>query len=82
LGTFLKMAELAQIFGLPYSKLKIMYLFWQKIGWATFWANFSQTHLVTLMSGYLQGERQNADMKMFFLPFSPLIKQFWFTHKL
>jgi hypothetical protein len=27
LGTFLKMAELAQIFGLPYSKLKIMYLF-------------------------------------------------------
>jgi hypothetical protein len=25
-----------------------MHLLWQKMGWATFWANFSQTHLVTL----------------------------------
>jgi hypothetical protein len=26
----------------------VMYLFWQLIGWATFWAIFSQTHLATL----------------------------------
>jgi hypothetical protein len=24
------------------------------MGWATFWATFSQTHLVTLLGGYLQ----------------------------
>jgi hypothetical protein len=42
------MAELAQIFGLPYSDVKIMHLYLQKNGWATFWATFSKAHLVTL----------------------------------
>jgi hypothetical protein len=27
----------------------VLYLFWQKTVWATFWATFSQTHRVTLM---------------------------------
>jgi hypothetical protein len=35
-------------FGLLFSAVKIMHLFWTKMHWATFWANFSQTHLVTL----------------------------------
>jgi hypothetical protein len=29
-----------------------MYLFLQKMGWATFWVTFSQTHLVTLLDGW------------------------------
>jgi hypothetical protein len=38
----------AQIFGLLFPSRPVMYLFWQKMGWATFWAIFSQTDLVTL----------------------------------
>jgi hypothetical protein len=34
-------------FGRLYSADKFMLLSRQKMGWATFWANFSQTHLVT-----------------------------------
>jgi hypothetical protein len=30
--------------------VKLMYLFGQNMGWATFWAIFTQTHLVTLVT--------------------------------
>jgi hypothetical protein len=46
LGSFLKMTEVAQNNGLHY--VPVMYLLWQKMGWATFWATCSQTRLVTL----------------------------------
>jgi hypothetical protein len=36
-----------QIFGY-FPKVRLMYKFRQIIGWATVWATFSQTHLVTL----------------------------------
>jgi hypothetical protein len=31
-----------------FSKVKVLYSFSQEMSWATFWATFSQTHLVTL----------------------------------
>jgi hypothetical protein len=37
-------------FGRLYSADKFMLLSRQKMGWATFWANFSQTHLVILVA--------------------------------
>jgi hypothetical protein len=40
--------EAVQIFQLLYPSIPFMYLFRQKMGWATFRAAFSQTHLVTL----------------------------------
>jgi hypothetical protein len=48
LGSFLKTAKVAQFCGLLFSAVKVMYSFWQKMAWATFWAIFSPTHLVTL----------------------------------
>jgi hypothetical protein len=47
---FLKTAEIAQFFGLLYSKVKATYQFRQKLGFAPYWAIFSQTHLVTLLT--------------------------------
>jgi hypothetical protein len=48
LGGFLKITEVAQMYALLFPNESVMKLFWQKTGWATFWATFSQTHLVTL----------------------------------
>jgi hypothetical protein len=31
-----------------FSMVQVMYRIWQKMGWATFWAIFSQAHPVTL----------------------------------
>jgi hypothetical protein len=42
----LQIAEIAQIIGLLISAVKVMYVAW---AWATLWANFSQTHPVTLI---------------------------------
>jgi hypothetical protein len=44
-------AEVAQNFWLLFSTVTVMYYFLPKNGWATFWATFSQTHLVTLPVG-------------------------------
>jgi hypothetical protein len=44
----MKIAEIVQIFGLLFSAEKVMHKFRQKMCWATFWAIFSQNHLVTL----------------------------------
>jgi glucose uptake protein GlcU len=50
LRSFSKIIELAQIFGLLFPTYQVKYLFTrQKMGLATFWATFSQTHLVTLL---------------------------------
>jgi hypothetical protein len=46
---FLKIAEMAQIFGLLCSTVNVTYHFGQNLSWATFWAIFSQTHLATLV---------------------------------
>jgi hypothetical protein len=43
-----KTAEVAQFWGAIFSHKK-MYYFCQKVGLATFWAIFLQTHLVTLI---------------------------------
>jgi hypothetical protein len=50
LGSFSKITDGTQIFGLLFSNVPVMYLFRQKMGWDTFWATFLQTHLVTLLS--------------------------------
>jgi membrane protein required for beta-lactamase induction len=47
LGSFRKNTELAHIFWTIFFPIKLMYWFLPKMGWATVWANFSQTHLVT-----------------------------------
>jgi hypothetical protein len=36
-----------------------MHEFLHKNGWATFWANFSETHLVTLLRMYVQKRDEN-----------------------
>jgi hypothetical protein len=45
--------EVAEIFGLLFSEVKIKF---HKMGWVTFWAFFSQTHLVTLAYNPLSSE--------------------------
>jgi hypothetical protein len=47
LGSFVKITEVANIIGLLFPTLKLCINF-QKMDWATFWATFSQTRLVTL----------------------------------
>jgi hypothetical protein len=47
---FCQLHELAHIFGLLCSTVIFMHQLRQKMDWATFWANFSQTDLVTLAS--------------------------------
>jgi hypothetical protein len=47
-AVFLKITEEAQIFYLLIS-VKSYVLSLAKMGWATFWAMFSRTHLVTLV---------------------------------
>jgi hypothetical protein len=49
LGSYLKITEVAHIFWLLYSMVKFKRKVGPKIVWATFWAIFSQTHLVTLL---------------------------------
>jgi hypothetical protein len=48
LGSFMKITEVAYIFGLPFPTI-ITHWKWQKVGWATFWAVLSRSHLVTLV---------------------------------
>jgi hypothetical protein len=50
LGRFLKVARVAQIVWEFLSTAQVMHTFLQEMGWATFWAIFSQTHLVTLLA--------------------------------
>jgi hypothetical protein len=38
-------------FGLLFSTVPVMYLFWAKMGWVPIWATFSKTYLVTLQVG-------------------------------
>jgi hypothetical protein len=47
--SFLKTTEVAHLFELLSSTVKVMYKFRPKMGWATFWATFLHTHLVTLV---------------------------------
>jgi hypothetical protein len=50
-GASLKITEVAQLFGLLFSTLKVkQVLILTKITWATFWAFFSKTYLVTLVT--------------------------------
>jgi hypothetical protein len=48
-GCFLFTVVVAQIHGLLFSQCFSSALILTKTGWATFWATFSQTHLVTLL---------------------------------
>jgi hypothetical protein len=45
----MKISIVAHISGLPVSTVKDMRSLWPKMAWATNWAIFSQTHLVTLI---------------------------------
>jgi hypothetical protein len=46
----LKISGVAQIYGLLFQLFQFCISFYKK-GWATFWATFPQTHLVTLELG-------------------------------
>jgi hypothetical protein len=53
-AVFGKMKEVARIFLHSFSSVRVTYaLFLTKKHWATFWATFSQTHLVTLVASKL-----------------------------
>jgi hypothetical protein len=47
LGSFWVITKLAHVFGPLIPTVKDMHSFLQKMDWATFWANFSQTYLIT-----------------------------------
>jgi hypothetical protein len=47
---FFQITELAHILAQPFFRGKSYAFFWPKMSWAEFWAIFSQTHLVTLLS--------------------------------
>jgi hypothetical protein len=47
---FLEVIKVADIFGLLFPTDKVTHYFFAKMDWVTFWANFSQTHLVTLVT--------------------------------
>jgi hypothetical protein len=49
LGRFVKITEVAQSLGLTFFHETSCVLIWGKTGWATPYAIFSQTHLVTLL---------------------------------
>jgi hypothetical protein len=51
LGSFCKISEATQIFGLHFPWYMLSINFDKKMGWAKFGATFSQTHQVTLFSG-------------------------------
>jgi hypothetical protein len=53
--SFLEITEVAQKFGLLSSSVIVMYYVWQKMDRATYWAIFSQTHLVTLNASVVVG---------------------------
>jgi hypothetical protein len=48
-AVFLKIMKVTQIFDQLFFSSTICVLTLTKLGWATFWANFSQTRLVTLL---------------------------------
>jgi hypothetical protein len=54
LGSYIKITEVAHIFGLLYSMVMVHEIILPKNGWATFLANFFRTYLVTL-NGKLSG---------------------------
>jgi hypothetical protein len=54
----LKITEACQIFGYFVPQLRYAINLTKK-GWATFWANFSKTHLVTLSECLLRGDGVN-----------------------
>jgi hypothetical protein len=45
-----------------FSKGKVMYLFQRNLDWATFWASFSETHLVTLLASLCRWVRSNQTL--------------------
>jgi hypothetical protein len=58
LWAFFKNTEEAHILGLLFHHRKSeVLILTQKIGWATFWVIFSQTHPVTLKVGAFSGRR-------------------------
>jgi hypothetical protein len=50
--SFWLVIEAARILEPLASAVKVMHSFCQKMGWATFWAIFSQTHLATLLTDH------------------------------
>jgi hypothetical protein len=65
LGSFFKITEVAQIFGLLFSMVKLHnVLISTKMGWASCWAIFSQTHLVTLIQ---RKTKESSQTKLFIL---------------
>jgi putative alpha-1,2-mannosidase len=53
LDSFVETLGVAHVFGILFATVKAMHQFWQKMYWDTFWAIFSQTHLVTLISNVI-----------------------------
>jgi hypothetical protein len=51
--------KITEVRGTYFCTAAVLYWFWEKMGWAPFCATFSQTHLVTLVSG-------KKSLKMFF----------------
>jgi maltodextrin utilization protein YvdJ len=50
---YLKITDVVHILGVALSHGESFALFFTKMGWATLWAIFSETHLVTLACAYV-----------------------------
>jgi hypothetical protein len=61
LGSLLKITEVAHFFGYLFPQLRLCIDFLQKTGLASFWAIFSQTHLVTLLAHEVKEMVQSTD---------------------
>jgi hypothetical protein len=59
LGSVLKIKLAAKMFGLLLPTVPVMYYFRRIIGWATFWATFSQSHLVTMKTDQMGLKNNN-----------------------
>jgi hypothetical protein len=62
--------EVARLLGYYFSTAQVVYWFSQMLGWATFWAILSQTHLVTVHLSQLP----NFARKLACRPYTPVSK--------
>jgi hypothetical protein len=73
-GCYIKITEVAHILEATLLSSVVYASIYTKMGWAKFWANFSQTHLVTLLAGEVKRTRFAIWVSFFATRFSDTIR--------